>query len=99
MNVTPNPIVVPMTVSVSAESVPLLISVNAEQVNFEVGYDIRPGGGGEFPWYDGAYEVTPRLTEQKLETYHRIMRDDVTVHEIPITSTSNPEGGRTVLIG
>lgn len=86
--ITPNPIVVPLT-----------ISINAEQVNFEVGYDIRPGGGGGFPWYDGDYEVTPRLTEQKLETYHRIMRDDVTVHEIPITMTSNLQDGLTVLIG
>lgn len=86
--ITPNPIVVPLT-----------ISINAEQINFEVGYDIRPGGGGGFPYYDGEYEVTPRLTEQTLETYHTIMRDDVTVHGIPITRTSNPQDGLTVLIG
>lgn len=49
--------------------------------------------------YDGDYEVTPRLTVQTLETLNKMMLDDVTVHEIPITSTSNPQGGQTVLIG
>lgn len=49
--------------------------------------------------YDGDYEVTPRVYEQSLDTGRKYMRDDVTVHEIPVTMTSNPEGGLTVLIG
>lgn len=97
--ITPNPIVVPLTISINAEQINFEVSYDAEQVNFEVGYDIRPGGGGGFPYYDGEYEVTPRLTEQTLETYHTIMRDDVTVHGIPITRVSNPQDGLTVLIG
>lgn len=51
------------------------------------------------PPYEGEYEVTPRLTEQMLETQNKRMLDDVTVHEIPVTRTSNPQGGQTVLIG
>lgn len=49
--------------------------------------------------YDGEYEVTPRLYAQSLDTDRKLMSDDVTVHEIPVTRTSNPEGGLTVLIG
>lgn len=49
--------------------------------------------------YEGEYEVTPRLYEQGLATKHKTMMDDVTVHEIPVTITSNPHGGKTVLIG
>lgn len=49
--------------------------------------------------YTGTYEVTPRVYEQILDTDNKIMEDDVTVHEIPVTRTSNPQGGLTVLIG
>lgn len=50
--------------------------------------------------YDGSYEVTPRLHDPvTLETAEKLMQDDVTIHEIPITRTSNPQDGITVLIG
>ena len=54
---------------------------------------------GEAPRYEGPYDVIPRLYDQSLDTNGKLMRDDVTVYEIPITRTSNPEGGQTVLIG
>lgn len=50
-------------------------------------------------YYQGPYEVTPRLNQQILETNDKTMTDDVTVYEIPITYTSNPYDGKTVLIG
>ena len=49
--------------------------------------------------YDGSYEVTPRLYSQYLDTDGKLMEDDVTVYEIPISRTTNPTGGLTVLIG
>lgn len=50
--------------------------------------------------YGGPYEVTPKAwEEQVLETEGKLMADDVTVYEIPITRTTNPTGGLTVLIG
>ena len=49
--------------------------------------------------YEGDYEVTPRMYVQSLETMGKYMTNDVTVHEIPVTKTSNPQGGQTVLIG
>lgn len=49
--------------------------------------------------YGGSYEVTPRLYTQSLDTDGKLMQDDVTVYEIPVTRTTNPVGGQTVLIG
>lgn len=49
--------------------------------------------------YDGDYDVTPRLYAQYLDTDGKLMQDDVTVYEIPISHTTNPTGGLTVLIG
>jgi hypothetical protein len=37
--------------------------------------------------------------DQKLRTNEKIMRDDVTVKEIPVTVTTNIYGGKTVVIG
>ena len=50
------------------------------------------------PYYDGEYEVTPKVTEQTLETADKTMRKDVTVKEIPYSETTNPDGGTTVVI-
>ena len=55
--------------------------------------------GSFYPPYEGEYEVTPRLTEQTLETNGTVMADDVTVHQIPVVYTSNPYNGKTVVIG
>ena len=57
------------------------------------------GGGPEIPAYQGAYEVTPKMEEQILATNGKRMVDNVTIHTIPVTYTSNPQGGKTVLIG
>lgn len=54
---------------------------------------------GDYDTYTGPYEVTPRLYQQEFETSQKLMNDDVTVYEIPITRTSNPQDGLTVLIG
>lgn len=51
------------------------------------------------PEYAGPYEVTPTFDDQLLGTQGKVMRSDVTVHEIPVTRTSNPYDGITVLIG
>lgn len=49
--------------------------------------------------YDGPYEVTPRAFDAEvLQTQNKLMRDDVTVLEIPTYETSN-EYGTTFIIG
>lgn len=60
---------------------------------------LTEGTGSYVPPYEGEYEVTPRLEEQTLETNGKRMTDDVTVHTIPVVYTTNPFGGKTVLIG
>ena len=50
-------------------------------------------------YYRGDYVVTPRaFSATVLETADKLMRDDVTVLEIPYFETSNLGGGYTVYI-
>lgn len=60
---------------------------------------IEEGSGGTLPYYTGSYEVTPRKVEQVLGTKNKSMRDDVTINPITYSETTNPEGGKTVVIG
>lgn len=55
---------------------------------------------GEYEYYDGEYVVTPQAWEQTvLSTHNLVLRDDVTVLEIPYFETSNVSGGKTAIIG
>lgn len=54
--------------------------------------------GKALPYYDGEYEVTPKIIEQVLETKYKSMSDNVVVKEIPYQEVSNPKG-LTVTIG
>lgn len=50
--------------------------------------------------YDGDYVVDPKAYEETvLQTNKKLMDDDVTVHEIPITIVTNIGGGATACIG
>lgn len=54
----------------------------------------------DMPEYEGEYTVVPELYDaQVLPTRNKAMRDDVIVTAIPVTRTSNPYGGDTVVIG
>ena len=49
--------------------------------------------------YDGTYEVTPTFSRQTLNTYNKLMTDDLTVRPIEVSRISNPQGGNTIFIG
>lgn len=49
--------------------------------------------------YEGEYEVTPDFDGTTLETSGKTLSNDVTVHPITVSRTSNPSGGNTVYIG
>ena len=49
--------------------------------------------------YDGTYEVAPTFSRQTLNTYNKLMTDDLTVRPIEVSRTSNPQGGNTIFIG
>ena len=72
-------------------------TVTARAPSYEI--DVASGilSGGGMP-YTGSYEATPTMAEQVLPTRSKTMRDDVTVHAIPFTQTSNPSGGYTAII-
>lgn len=49
--------------------------------------------------YEGDYTVVPKVGPQVLETAHKQMREDVTVHAIPYAEVTNAANGTTVTIG
>lgn len=53
----------------------------------------------EYDTYLGSYLVVPKANEkQVLRTQNRIMKDDVTVLEVPYYEVSNEHNGTTVYI-
>lgn len=53
-----------------------------------------------YPDYEGETTVRPRIGEaQILDTSLTVLHQDVTVEQIPVVTTSNIYGGKTVVIG
>lgn len=49
--------------------------------------------------FDGNYEVTPKAFEsQTLETKDKLMKENITIKEIPYWESSNQSGGKTAYI-
>lgn len=48
--------------------------------------------------YEGDYTVTPKVSEQELQTKNKMMKENVTIEQIPFHEFSN-ETGTTVVIG
>lgn len=61
-------------------------------------FEGQGGGGDRLPDYKGEYEVTPKETQQVLQTKNKSMADDITVKEIPTYEVSN-NAGTTFIIG
>ena len=89
-------ITIPMQVQVEGIIVPMDVGTDIENIGLSIGAEYNVA---QAETYDGSYEVTPRVYAQSLDTDGKLMDDDVTVHEIPVTRTSNLQGGLTVLIG
>ena len=54
---------------------------------------------GAAGYYDGAYDVTPLITAQRLPTRSKTMRDDVRIDMIPTREIPNAAGGVTFIVG
>lgn len=67
--------------------------------SFSVGFEEGIFTGGGLPLYTGAYEVTPKIEAQKLDTANRSMEKDVTIHAIPYYEVDNASNGQTIVIG
>ena len=54
----------------------------------------------ELPTYEGEYEVTPKVYENKtLQTKNHSMKDDILIRKIPQLEVSNLSNGTTLIIG
>ena len=54
----------------------------------------------ELPIYEGEYEVTPKVYENKtLQTKNHSMKDDILIRKIPQSEVSNLSNGYTLIIG
>ncbi len=75
------------------------IQIGVSRETPDIKIEIEPGGE-ILPAYDGDIEFTPLAwQEQVLETANKTLKDNITIHEIPFSSVSNPKNGRTVYIG
>lgn len=89
-----------MRVDFEETDVTLATTFDETETRFDIGF----GELSEIPTeetnsYDGPYNVRPALVDQTLETEGLLMREDVTVEQIPIYIVSNNSGGNTVVIG
>ena len=89
---TRKPVIEPITITQNGE---YYVDENVDGFN-PVKVDII---GGDTEEYKGAYEVTPKLEAQTLPTALKVMRNDIEIKEIPITTVTNTSGGNTVIIG
>lgn len=89
--------VIHLNVEPTVEHYQLLVSSDSEDMSMTMDTAIVVGGG--MPYYTGEYEVVPTFEEQTLATADKTMANDVTVHAIEVSRTSNPAGGKTVYIG
>lgn len=55
-------------------------------------------GGGDYLFYEGDYNLIPKVMAQTMDTKEKVMKENVTVAEIPFHEVSN-ETGKTIIIG
>lgn len=77
------------------------LSFSNTDCEFTLGFSekIQVTEGGEYPFYDGEYEVTPSTEEQVLKTANKSLNEDIKIKTIPYFEVSNNAGGTTVTIG
>lgn len=95
-----DPMIVPLDMTGTQTKV-YPVTMQATTLEYKIGVEtpIVVADPTEHDYYDGDYVVTPKAFDPTvLETYDKIMRDDVTVLEIPYYETSNLGGGYTVFI-
>lgn len=74
----------------------LKMSVTERDVVLEM--ELEEGGSLNLPYYEGSYDITPKVIPQKMETKNRAMREDVLIRQIPYEAVSNGTG-TTITIG
>ena len=67
------------------------------QSNMTLNGKVTISSGHEY--FNGDYEVIPKIESQSLETKDKLMSKDVLIKSIPYYEVSNPAGGTTFIIG
>lgn len=91
-----NPVSVKLKLHKIENEIPLRVLDPRHKISFGIKEEIV--GGDILPWYEGDYEMTPKIEAQVLETENKSMRHDLTIKAISFSSVSNPSGGETINI-
>lgn len=91
----------PPTSSAAIESLNRLTGEMEWRINEQIKDAGLSGGGGsdDHELYIGPYSVTPRVYPSELQTKDKLMADDLTVEQIPISVVENQSSGKTATIG
>jgi len=54
---------------------------------------------GNYDFFEGNYEIIPKIIPQNLETKGKVMKNNINIREIPYYEVSNDSSGNTVYIG
>lgn len=77
----------------------LELDMAAGDQTLELTFDNFQRVDGAADYYDGAYDVMPLITAQRLPTRSKTMRDDVRIDMIPTREIPNATGGVTFIVG
>lgn len=79
-----------------------MIGLKIEQQTIPIELEVKDYIGTYTPegieTYDGDYTVIPKTTEQNIQTKNKMMKDNVTIRQIPFHEFSN-DSGTTAVIG
>ena len=78
---------------------PQLTVIDEVKINTRNPVKTSSTGNSNVPVYKGPYTVTPRTSDQTLETAGMLLEQDTLIKEIPFSVVSNNMGGSTATIG
>ena len=90
----------PVKMEIGENLVPVKIAVSEDDM--QIAMEMGEGTiiSDIYPDYEGETTVRPRIGEaQILDTSLTVLHQDVTVEQIPVVTTTNIYGGKTVVIG
>lgn len=76
----------------------LVADITTEELIAELG-PVQLSSGTAYEIFSGPYAVVPLRTAQTLETKNKLLDDDIDISAVPLSTTSNSGGGKTVSIG
>lgn len=79
-----------------------MIGINPQNTVVPIELEVKDYIGAYTPegieTYEGDYTAIPKVSEQEMQTKNKMMKDNVTIQQIPFHEFSN-ETGTTVVIG